>query len=426
MLAAKLEDAGGVRRLIPPSFYKRSSASIFALVDQGIVSLGNFATNLAIARTSNPTIYGKFVLVWALLLFANNLHASLVIYPFTVSRAHEGQQSSSRFVTSALLLTAGFLLVELLFLGLALQLFHLTALLPAVFACLSAWQFQEVCRRSLMSALAFGKAVFGDLIGYPGQTLAIMLLAWTSHLTLTNVFWAMALTSVLGGVLQFIQQYLGWQNTGIQECVRVFWRLGRWGFANNWMGLVAGPALVWSLSVSHGAAAAGYLQALVSVLGVTHPVLFGIGNAIVPSVATAKANRGLAAAWKAALSLGFHGSFLVVPYLIALLCAPLFFLTLFYGSKSPYLALWMLVRAMCINYSFMFVSQILDGLANGLQRPRINFFGQAFATGFAATLALPGAFFYGVSGAVIGICVSNFARLLVQYTLLRRITVEQS
>src|SRR3954469_12892194 len=60
------------------------SRGIWAIADQGIVSLGNFLTTIILARTFGPEVYGVWSIIFGFMLFLNNLHASLIIYPLTV------------------------------------------------------------------------------------------------------------------------------------------------------------------------------------------------------------------------------------------------------------------------------------------------------------------------------------------------------
>ena len=46
-----------------------TTKAMWALFDQAVVSLANFALNLALARYASPEVYGQFVIVFALLLF---------------------------------------------------------------------------------------------------------------------------------------------------------------------------------------------------------------------------------------------------------------------------------------------------------------------------------------------------------------------
>ena len=58
---------------------------VWALGDQGILSLGNFLTNLAIYRRFSKTASGDYYIVLSFILFLNNLHMALVTYPLSIT-----------------------------------------------------------------------------------------------------------------------------------------------------------------------------------------------------------------------------------------------------------------------------------------------------------------------------------------------------
>lgn len=390
-----------------------------ALADQAVVSIGNFAVNIILARQLNTAAYGQFVLIWSTLLFFNNLHSSLIIYPLAVTLSTPKEERHSAFTTSAFLFTLFFFVAELLLLaGAAAALNALPLLLP-IASCLLFWQIQEVCRRCLLSKLRFASALPGDFISYVCQALAIATLIALHSLTLPNIFLMMSATSIVGALLQWFQARVTWTSVNLSAYIREFWNLGRWGFAINFLGLLPGPALIWVLTATHGSASAGFYQALLSVVGVTHPILFGLSNAMVPSVANALEGQGLPQAIRAALRLGGFAAILVGPYLALLILFPRVTLSVFYGAHSPYTSLGWLLPFMASAYLLVFCSQVIDGLAFGLKLPKINFDGQVTAAVVACVIAIPGSAIAGLKWSVWGFCLLTAGRLITQAAALR-------
>jgi len=62
-----------------------TTKAMWALFDQAVVSLANFALNLALARYASPEVYGQFVIVFALLLFVySSIQAPLTLDPLII------------------------------------------------------------------------------------------------------------------------------------------------------------------------------------------------------------------------------------------------------------------------------------------------------------------------------------------------------
>ena len=79
--------------------------SVWALADQGIVSLGNCATNVMLARSLAVAEFGIFALLLEAMLFLNSLQAALVIYPLSVRGAILDREGLRRLAGSCLMLT---------------------------------------------------------------------------------------------------------------------------------------------------------------------------------------------------------------------------------------------------------------------------------------------------------------------------------
>ena len=269
-----------------------------------------------------------------------------------------------------------------------------------------------------MARLSFRACVPGDILSYPGQVALLWLVGLRIPLTLPTVFYCMAGTSAAAALLQLVQLRPTLSIRGSLSCLSSCWSLGRWGFANNWISVFSTQAFLWAVAIRGGAAAAAAYQALNNVLGVTHPVIIGVANAIIPTVARSTA-EGQTSAVRKGLTLGFHGSLLIVPYLTILGLLPLVALQLFYGHSSPYLALAGPIRWMCVAYVVMYTGQVAEACLNGLRQPKYAFWGQAVALLPAALVGLPLAVVYGVQGAAIGLAVTNTTRMIAQVSLLR-------
>lgn len=58
--------------------------TFFSLTDQALVSLGNFVTQIVLARTLLPHDYGIFAVTFGVMIALNVCHWGLVAYPVSV------------------------------------------------------------------------------------------------------------------------------------------------------------------------------------------------------------------------------------------------------------------------------------------------------------------------------------------------------
>jgi O-antigen/teichoic acid export membrane protein len=130
----------------------RASLSLWALTDQGVVSLGTFLTSVLLARTLVPAEYGVFTLIFGAVIFLNGIQGSLIGFPLSVKAAKAEQRGVQELTTAALLLTTG-----------------LAVLLGLVVAAMVLWQLQDCFRRALMAGGRFRVAIDGDTVSFLGQ-----------------------------------------------------------------------------------------------------------------------------------------------------------------------------------------------------------------------------------------------------------------
>ncbi|MCC7176377.1 MAG: hypothetical protein IT159_14390 [Bryobacterales bacterium] len=396
----------------------------WTLADQGVVSLGTFLTNVILARSLTPSEFGVYGVYLAILLTLNTIHSSLVIYPLTTSSAASSPSALRGAATGSLLLTAGLwapLLAALPLAGIAIG--HRGTLLPAL-AVVVCWQTQETMRRALMAGLRHREAVWGDALSYLGQALAVWLLVRAGAAGLGNVFWTMALTSLAAAAVQWLQLGLGdVTRTRLWRLGCDAWRLGKWTLASNVAGILSSQLFIWAVAGFRGPAEAGALLAVFNVLGASHPLLFSLGNLIVPAASGAFRAGGPQAAWRTAWKYGRQGIGLAAPCLLLLAAFPELALRLLYGSHSGYVVLAAPMRWGALAYVFLFVGQVFGCYLGALREVKRVFRVQMLGGAIGLAAGLPLAIGFGVGGACVGLCAVNMGRLLaggaLSYPLLR-------
>lgn len=402
----------------------RGKQSFWALSDQGLVSLGSFATQLVIARHVAPGLYGTYSLLLGVILFVNGIHGALVTYPlsFRLATANEGE-AAALLRTACLLTTLLALPAALLGAG-ACAWLHATGVLAAFLFSLLSWEFQEVFRRALMARMRYASTIPGDAVSYLLQPLGMLMLAASGRISLGNLFWCAGATSLVAAAVQCMQTRSRAVPAGANTGGAAFWNLGKWALGNRVMSLTNAQAFTWFLGISAGPAAAAGLQAVGNALGATHPAMFGIANVMLPSVAKAKED-GTAMALDTARRYSLQGAALIVPYLTLLVIAPEAVLHLLYGAASAYGSLITPMRIMAGTYFLLYLGQVTGGAALGLGHASSTFWSGAAGTMVAAMVGLPLVIILGIDGAALGYLASTAAVFGVNSCFLRR-SLQQS
>src|SRR4051812_3123383 len=259
---------------------------VWALLDQAIVSFGNCATSVMLARGLPVAEYGVFAILLEAIQFLNSLQAALVIYPLSVRGAVLDRDALRRLCGACVVLTA------LLSLPLGLSILAASGMVGtvgigvlAMFALLLG-QVHETLRRAMMAHGGFRQTLPGDVVSYLGQAACIAILAFAGKLTVHSAFAAMGLTSAAAVIVQSIQtrpSFDAWRD--LRGTARDFWRLGRWVMLQNFTGVGTTLACSWTLVWFHGPDAVGKYQALANLMKLSNPLTICMAGLIIPAAA---------------------------------------------------------------------------------------------------------------------------------------------
>lgn len=394
--------------------------AIWAMGDQGMVSLGNFAVNIILARNVSTTDYGIYTLTFSAFLLLSGFHGSVVNYPLILKIARQGSQDVPGLTGLAVMLsTIVFIPLGLVLVGLFVALDR-PYLIPWAVLALVAWRFQEVFRRALMAQLKYREAMLGDSVSYLGQAAAMLGLVYFDLISLPAVFLAMAGTSALAIAVQAVQVGIRFSHPAkMVPFIKDSWELGRWVIMRRVIGIVQGQGVGWVLAAIYGVEATASFRAAVNILAVTHPILQGIGNLVEPSVAHAH-RQSITLVPRVSWSLGLQGAVLIFPYYFALTFLPDLALRVYYGAGSPYTELGHIVTIMAVGYSISYAGRIVGGTLTGLGKPAVAFHAQLFGTSSAFIISIPLAAVGGIDYAAIGTATSHAVLLIASMYYLRR------
>jgi hypothetical protein len=371
----------------------------WALLDQGIVSIGNFITTLLLVRTLRPDEFGIFALLFGSIIFFNTVHAVLVTYPLSIYGAPMTVAELQRWTTKAI---SGTVMVGAGVFG-GIGLVCIAAGQPGLTLIVSlaaiAWQLQETTRTGFFAHLRQKQAVPGDAASYLGQALLIAFLWNRGAVTLHRTFAVIAFTSALAFCIQVAQLKLSFRGLSAwREFVLASRKLGTWGLPARIASFFTAQAFPWVLFYSHGAASSGVFQALVSSVAVSNPVVFSTCNLITATVA---GDSG-AKRFDRAMRHGLYGLAIVCPYFMVAMLDPHLVLRLFYGAASLYVQQTLALRIMVVGYALQAVALMASCVIGGQGDTRRLFRMQLIGMTTALLFGLPAAAIFGVWAAALG------------------------
>ncbi len=404
--------AGGTRR------------GVWALGDQAVVSLGNCATNVVLARSMNVGQFGLFAILLEVMIFLNSLQAAVIVYPLTVKGAKIDSNGLRRLAGMCLLLTAILSLplgCTMIGAAGALRLGNLSMGILAGCA-LIAWQAQETLRRAIMSQGGFKQVLPGDIVSYLGQAIAMLGLAAGGGLTVNRAFAVMGITSLLAVALQAWQIGVRLPRFGeMLASVKDFWNMGRWVLLGNLTAILTTLSLSWTMAYYHGVDGVGQFQALAGVLKLSNPLMLALSGLIVPAAARAMREGGLRVAERVAFKYAMQAAMFVAPYYLGLMIVPSFALSILYGKSSPFTQMADELRVFILSYSALFIAQVIGCFLNGIEQSKRSFIAQIAQTAATVLVALPLTAMYGLPGLLVGWLSANVVLAASYVSMLRKV-----
>jgi O-antigen/teichoic acid export membrane protein len=389
--------------------------SVGAIADQVVVSAGNFATTLLLARALAPAEFGTFVLINSACQIMIGFHGNLVVSPLVVLGASASATKYRTYPTAALAFTLTLLPVSFLVVFLASASLHreVTGLL-AVFYIL-AWQFQETTRRALTSKLRYGDAIWGDSISYLGQALLVGLMFRHPGSTLNEAFTIMAAATLGAAVLQCWQAkaaLMTW--TELCHCGVEFWALGKWMIVVSLTSVAAGPLFPWFLNWFHGKEAVASYQAAMNVLGLANPLVISISAIVMPTAAnwlnenSLQRSRSL---YRLAMRYVLQFELLLAPWLLVLLVWPHNALIAFYGKTTLYGGQTAALRVGILVYVLTVPMTVFGAVLTGTGKTKSNAAMQVVGAAASLVCAPPLILTGGVVGTMLAETVARGSRV---------------
>jgi O-antigen/teichoic acid export membrane protein len=394
----------------------KNSEAFWALLDQGVVSGGNFLTSLVLVRSLAKEDYGTFSLLFLILLSLNTLHSSLVIYPLTVtiakSEGEAGREALGRCIFHTVLLWFAWVAI----LEIMLVILRRTDVFVGASLAMLAWQLQEVARRALLGNADAKNAIVPDLVSYVGQGLILL---WLHPQNLNQIFLCIAGTSTAAMIWQIWITRPVFRHLMEQTHIADAWGLGKYTLIANTlnMGILQLPS--WTLDAMQGRAVVGSYQALANLIGIANPILFSMNNMLIPAVARAS-SKGLPHVRKVVVKNGLIFGVLLLPCFVLLGFFPAHVMAIVYGKHSPYLPLSPLLRIFTLTFLLQFLATLIGAYEGGLSRPRTYMFAQIVSLGILATSGVILMKMYGITGAIYAGAIAAAARMFTFIVLSRR------
>ena len=434
--------AGKARSLASKGMQSRGAKrGVWALVDQGVVSLGNFATTALMFRYLAKDDAARVGLFFEVILYLNSFQAALVTYPLTVRGTNADPLRLKKLATACLAFTLG--LAPVLAGLMTLASFLLSKLhasnaadaiaaspaaavfqaAPFAIAAMLLWQAQETTRRALLSQFRYQSVLPGDALSYIGQAISFFVLAQRHSLTLSHALLAMAVTSGAAALLQALQ--IGLAKVAWADLKRTaidFWSFGRWSLWTSMASIFTDFSFNWLLAGAVGLEASAAFQVMGNLTKPCNIVINAIPNVATPAAARARAAGGVKAGWWTAVKYFALGGVVLSPYVIVLLIWPQGIMKLLYhANAASYVQYANVARFNVLALIGGYVANGLGIYLSAMEETKYNFISSILNTAAVFVIGLPLTYFGGLWGAILGCTLCVSVRLIANAVFVGRV-----
>ncbi len=402
-----------------PNFQKKTAIDILtnstvlkgslAVIDQAMVSGGNFLFSLLLARYLTIKEYGVFILGFSLLILFRRIQASLIISPMLVLSADMDRSNIRKYfgslgilqlilsLTISILLVGSTKIVTSLSSGGSICFISFCAMAIASFS----FQFQDFFRRMLFTQRKIRSAFQNDIVctmlKFIGLTAAII----TGHISVFNAFIIIFISSLIASLYGYLQCFKTIQIdlSTLKKVAKTNWDYGKWLLSAGVARWVSGQINIFLAAAFISVSATGVIGAVNNIYGVINVVVQGLRGFILPYASMRIKNAGYIYLKKLVSTICVSGVIGIVIYFIIAISASQPILDFLYNGK--YNDYGYMVVLLGINALFSFLSYPFSLGLLLLKNTKTILYGNLFSSVVSIFISVPMVIIWGIYGACL-------------------------
>ena len=261
------------------------SPSSLSLADQAIVSGGNFVVTILLARWLSTGDFGKFAIIWLMLLFASAIQQALVIAPMMT--LFSKSENPKAFITNSLLQASTYIVLAVAFIWIAFQFlgdyFSATDLIVTPVFTLPllvfAFLFYDFTRKLLLVKQQYLKAMIMDGVTMIVILALIIIAKKFYRLDLPNFITGYsAIQSAIGFFFLLQNQFTRTSGKAWWRQIRYHWQYSRWLVVTSGLQLFAGNFYIITAAAVLGPAAMAAIKVVQNIMGLINVLFLAMEN----------------------------------------------------------------------------------------------------------------------------------------------------
>lgn len=402
---------------------------ILILADQIIVSGNAFLVGVLAARALGVELFGVYALMWSGCLLVISIQQAAITTPFmslypklagslrvNYLQGTIGQQLGLMLITGAVasLLNSGLDTLQIL------TDVTISKSIPFFIAAMLAAQLHDFFRRVMQANMNHVKTFLMDIFTCGAQVLGVFWQVKYKSFTLDNLYIILAF-SYIAGIIPVFDLFLRFRvdRKNIFSAAEKNWSMGKW--------LVPSIALQWPASnlymiaatYFHGAASAGLMRMVQSIVGVLHILYTSLENSLPVKAAQIINESGFSDAIKYVYKICIRAGCIIVAPMVVAIFWPNEVLKIIYNQGIENAE--SIVRLYCVLYVFVYIGIPFRSIIRAAEKAELIF--KAYLVAFLVSLAIfmPLGYYFGVKGAVFGLIVNQMCVIGVYLFAVKKI-----
>jgi len=402
---------------------KWGSGSALSILDQGVLSLSNFAINIHLSRILVPKQYGLFAIVFSIYLLLLSLNQALILEPLSIVGMTRYKDNLINYFKkiSVIQFTISIGLSLLMLIVTVFFYFSSNELYAPLIALVIAGPFISLfflARRFCYLLFTPGIAFAGTVIYIAVLLLIYYRLFQINTITIFNVFLlfgAASLVSSLVIMLIIRSKFPSLLKNVVSSRIVVYkhWNLGKWLLGSSAIGWLSTSIYFPMVASLSGLEATAAFKAIDNLLLPMQQVITALSLIIIPRVA-GYANRNKLFLRSISIKLTIIFTSLVVVYLGFLYIMKTEVVHLLYGANSVYIYYLGLLPLVGLSLVVRAVSDLGIGVSLRIvERFDVLFKSSVTNSIFTLTIGFFLVWKYGIFGAGIAIAIGAALQLIV-------------
>lgn len=406
---------------------KKFKSNGIVLLDQAIVSGGNFLLGIALARTLGLEQYGVYALFWMYLLFGLSISQALVTKPM-LSLGPQKEKEEQRVylinIHSIQYLVAIFFAIITLsslciasFMGIQSFSINLYFILPCLMMCYLLYDFY---RRYFFIINQLEKPLLLDAILQGLSIFSILILAYNGVLSLEYALLVLLISYLLCCTIGFfLIRKISFNTKQLKHYLFEHVRYGKWLIGTSLLQWLSGNLFIIAGAAILGAVAVGAIRMVQNVIGLTHILFLAMEN-IVPVRAAQHYKEGGATQLLWYLKkITINSGIIVGAVLVGLALFAPYILKLLYGAEQMEYSY--ILIGYCLIYLLVYIGHPSRFALRTIELTKPIFVAYVISAAFSLVAAYPMLEWWGMYGLLGGLFVTQLITQLVYLIYLYKI-----